>query len=118
MCAKEWGGRPESGQLHRAGSGVRTDLAKPLVKMVEKSGNYPNLLKRVGEPREIAGIALYLASPAGAYATRQTFALGGGEIIYAPLDNQYSSRRISALRGSKDLVERNTSMGRLDGKSQ
>jgi NAD(P)-dependent dehydrogenase (short-subunit alcohol dehydrogenase family) len=42
---------------------VRTELAEPLVKMVEKSGNYhPNPLKRVGEPREIAGIALYLAA--------------------------------------------------------
>lgn len=37
---------------------------------------------------EIAGIAVYLASPAGAYATGQTFVVDGGELVYAPLDNQ------------------------------
>src|SRR5262245_54929675 len=66
---------------------VRTELAEPLVKMVEKSGRYPNPLKRIGEPNEIAGIALYLASPAGAYATGQTFVVDGGELVYAPLDS-------------------------------
>jgi NAD(P)-dependent dehydrogenase (short-subunit alcohol dehydrogenase family) len=54
--------------------------------MVEQSGRYPNPLRRIGEPNEIAGIALYLASPAGGYATGQTFVVDGGELIYAPLD--------------------------------
>ena len=86
VCAKEW-----ASDLIRvnciAPGLVRTELAEPLVKMVEKSGRYPNPLKRIGEPNEIAGIALYLASPAGAYATGQTFVVDGGELIYAPLDN-------------------------------
>jgi NAD(P)-dependent dehydrogenase (short-subunit alcohol dehydrogenase family) len=66
---------------------VRTELAEPVVRMVEESGHYPNPLKRVGEPNEIAGLALYLASPAGPYATGQTFVIDGGELVYAPLDN-------------------------------
>jgi NAD(P)-dependent dehydrogenase (short-subunit alcohol dehydrogenase family) len=50
---------------------IRTDMAKPLVKMVEKSSRYPNALKIIGEPEDIAGMALLLASEAGRYATGQ-----------------------------------------------
>lgn len=86
VCAKEWASDRIRVNCIAPGL-VRTELAEPLVKMVEKSGRYPNPLKRIGEPNEIAGIALYLASPAGAYATGQTFVVDGGELIYAPLDN-------------------------------
>jgi NAD(P)-dependent dehydrogenase (short-subunit alcohol dehydrogenase family) len=86
-CAKEWAS--DQIRVNCIASGlVRTELAEPLVKMVEQSGSYPDPLKRIGEPHEIAGIALYLASPAGAYATGQTFVVDGGELVYAPLDNQ------------------------------
>jgi dehydrogenase/reductase SDR family protein 4 len=85
VCAKEWA-RDKIRVNCIAPGLVRTELAEPLVKMVEQSGNYPNPLKRIGEPNEIAGIALYLASPAGAYATGQTFFVDGGELVYAPLD--------------------------------
>ena len=86
VCAKEWA--TDKIRVNCIAPGlVRTELAEPLVKMVEESGHYPNPLKRVGEPNEIAGIALYLASPAGAYATGQTFVVDGGELVYAPLDN-------------------------------
>jgi dehydrogenase/reductase SDR family protein 4 len=85
VCAKEWA-RDKIRVNCIAPGLVRTELAEPLVKIVEESGNYPNPLKRVGEPNEIAGIALYLASPAGAYATGQTFVVDGGELVYAPLD--------------------------------
>jgi dehydrogenase/reductase SDR family protein 4 len=87
VCAKEWA-RDKIRVNCIAPGLVRTELAEPLVKMVEQSGNYPNPLKRIGEPNEIAGIALYLASPAGAYATGETFVVDGGELVYAPLDNQ------------------------------
>jgi dehydrogenase/reductase SDR family protein 4 len=87
VCAKEWA-RDKIRVNCIAPGLVRTELAEPLVKMVEQSGNYPNPLKRIGEPNEIAGIALYLASPAGAYATGQTFVVDGGELVYAPLDSQ------------------------------
>ena len=87
VCAKEWA--RDKVRVNCIAPGlVRTELADGLVKMVEKSGHYPNPLKRIGEPHEIAGIALYLASPAGAYATGQTFVVDGGELVYAPLDNQ------------------------------
>ncbi len=85
VCAKEWAA--DGIRVNAIAPGlVRTELAEPLVKMVERSGRYPNPLRRIGEPNEIAGIALYLASPAGAYATGQTFVVDGGELIYAPLD--------------------------------
>jgi dehydrogenase/reductase SDR family member 4 len=87
VCAKEWA-RDKIRVNCIAPGLVRTELAEPLVKMVEQSGNYPNPLKRIGEPNEIAGVALYLASPAGAYATGQTFVVDGGELVYAPLDSQ------------------------------
>jgi dehydrogenase/reductase SDR family protein 4 len=87
VCAKEWA--PDMIRVNCIAPGlVRTELAEPLVKMVETSGRYPNVLKRIGQPSEIAGIALYVASPAGAYATGQTFVVDGGELVYAPLDNQ------------------------------
>ncbi len=85
VCAKEWA-RDKIRVNCIAPGLVRTELAGPLVQMVEQSGHYPNPMQRVGEPSEIAGIALYLASPAGAYATGQTFVVDGGELVYAPLD--------------------------------
>lgn len=36
---------------------------------------------RIGEPEDIAGIALYLASPASAYTTGQVFVIDGGSTI-------------------------------------
>ena len=87
VCAKEWAGANIRVNCIAPGL-VRTELAEPLLKMVEESGQYPNPMKRIGEPNEIAGMALYLASPAGAYATGQTFVIDGGELVYAPLDNQ------------------------------
>ncbi len=38
-------------------------------------------LKRIGEPQDIAGIALFLASPASDYATGQVFVIDGGLTI-------------------------------------
>jgi NAD(P)-dependent dehydrogenase (short-subunit alcohol dehydrogenase family) len=39
------------------------------------------LLKRLGEPDDIAGVALLLASRAGAYITGQTIVVDGGTTI-------------------------------------
>lgn len=38
-------------------------------------------LRRIGEPDEIAGAAVFLASPAGAFTTGQTIAIDGGVTI-------------------------------------
>ena len=38
-------------------------------------------LRRVGEPNEIAGTALFLSSDAGAFVTGQTIVVDGGTLI-------------------------------------
>ena len=85
VCAKEWA--LDQIRVNCIAPGlIRTELAAGLVRMVEKSGVYPNPMRRIGEPNEIAGLALYLASPAGKYATGQNFVVDGGELVLAPTD--------------------------------
>ena len=36
-------------------------------------------LRRIGEPDEVAGMAVFLAAPAGAFTTGQTFVIDGGQ---------------------------------------
>lgn len=43
--------------------------------------------QRMAEPREIAGIALYLASPASSFTTGATILVDGGQAIGSPLYN-------------------------------
>jgi NAD(P)-dependent dehydrogenase (short-subunit alcohol dehydrogenase family) len=38
-------------------------------------------LKRIGEPDEIAGAAVFLAAPAGSFMTGQTIVIDGGQTI-------------------------------------
>lgn len=59
---------------------IRTEMAQPIVTAVESSGHYLSPQGRIGEPEEIAGLALYLASPAGSYATGETFVVDGGQL--------------------------------------
>ena len=62
---------------------VRTDFARALWEnpeiLAERTGGDP--LRRIGEPREIAGIAVYLASKAGSFTTGQNFVIDGGSTI-------------------------------------
>ena len=62
---------------------VRTDFARALWEnpdiLAERTANDP--LRRIGEPHEIAGIAVYLASAAGAFTTGQNFVIDGGSTI-------------------------------------
>jgi NAD(P)-dependent dehydrogenase (short-subunit alcohol dehydrogenase family) len=62
---------------------VRTDFARALWEdpKIYKStvANYP--LRRIGEPDEIAGAALFLASGAGSFTTGQTLVIDGGGTI-------------------------------------
>ena len=62
---------------------VKTDFARALWEDPNMSA--PRIeatpLKRLGEPRDLAGIAVYLAAPAGAWTTGQTFVVDGGVTI-------------------------------------
>lgn len=64
---------------------VRTDMARALWEAPEKLERalraYP--IGRIGEPADIAGAALFLASPAGAFVTGQTLVVDGGSTINA-----------------------------------
>jgi NAD(P)-dependent dehydrogenase (short-subunit alcohol dehydrogenase family) len=62
---------------------VRTDMARALWENPEtlKASTAAACLKRIGEPHEIAGAAVFLASKAGAFTTGQTIVCDGGATI-------------------------------------
>jgi NAD(P)-dependent dehydrogenase (short-subunit alcohol dehydrogenase family) len=62
---------------------IRTDFARALWEDAEnlKERNARTPLGRIGEPDEIAGAAVLLASPAGSYMTGQTIVIDGGVTI-------------------------------------
>ena len=59
---------------------VQTDFAKALWENPEilKASTDRSALKRIGQPDEIAGMAVFLASKAGGFTTGQTFVIDGG----------------------------------------
>jgi NAD(P)-dependent dehydrogenase (short-subunit alcohol dehydrogenase family) len=66
---------------------VRTDFARYLwenPKTLERATSR-SPLRRIGEPDEIAGAAVLLASPAGAFVTGQTVAIDGGATVGATI---------------------------------
>jgi NAD(P)-dependent dehydrogenase (short-subunit alcohol dehydrogenase family) len=80
--AVEWG--PRNVRVNCIAPGlVRTDFARALWEdpvIYDKSvKGYP--LRRIGEPHEIAGAAVYLASPAGSFTTGQVIVVDGGATI-------------------------------------
>ena len=66
---------------------VRTDFARALWENPERLAiveeHYP--MRRIGEPDDIAGTAVFLASDAGRYITGQTIVVDGGGTIAAGL---------------------------------
>ncbi len=62
---------------------IRTDFARALWDNPDtlKRSSGAASLKRIGEPHEIAGAAVFLASRAGAFTTGQTIVIDGGATI-------------------------------------
>ncbi len=62
---------------------IKTDFARALwedpVLLAERNARPP--LRRIGSPDEIAGAAVFLASPAGSFMTGQTLVIDGGVTI-------------------------------------
>ena len=80
--AVEWG--PDNIRVNCIAPGlVRTDMAKALWENPEiyKRVTSGAPLERIGEPNEIAGAAVFLASSAGSFMTGQTMVIDGGVTI-------------------------------------
>jgi NAD(P)-dependent dehydrogenase (short-subunit alcohol dehydrogenase family) len=80
--AVEWG--PRNVRVNAISPGViRTEFARPLLDDVEAMQRREALtpLRRVGEPHEVAGVAVMLASRAGGFITGQNFVVDGGTTI-------------------------------------
>jgi NAD(P)-dependent dehydrogenase (short-subunit alcohol dehydrogenase family) len=62
---------------------IQTDFAKALWENPEilKASTAGAPLKRIGQPDEIAGMAVFLSSKAGAFTTGQSFVIDGGATI-------------------------------------
>ncbi len=78
----EWG--PKNVRANCIAPGlVRTDFAKALwdnPQIYQQTiKNYP--LRRIGEPDEIAGAAVFLAAPAGSFTSGQTIVIDGGGMV-------------------------------------
>lgn len=80
--AVEWG--PKNIRVNALAPGlVKTDFAKALWEDPERLERAENQtpLRRIGDPKDIAGTALFLATDASAYVTGQTIIADGGELI-------------------------------------
>jgi NAD(P)-dependent dehydrogenase (short-subunit alcohol dehydrogenase family) len=62
---------------------VRTDFARALWENPDtlKTVTAGTPLRRIGEPHEIAGAAVFLAAPASAFMTGQAIVVDGGSTI-------------------------------------
>ncbi len=83
--AVEWGPRNVRANCIAPGL-VRTDFARALWENPEiyRKRTRDTPLKRIGEPDEIAGAAVFLASAAGSFMTGQTIVIDGGVLAGSP----------------------------------
>jgi NAD(P)-dependent dehydrogenase (short-subunit alcohol dehydrogenase family) len=80
--AVEWG--PSNVRVNAISPGlIRTEFARPMLDDAEVLNRRLSLtpLRRAGEPEEIAGVAVMLASRAGAFITGQNLIVDGGTTI-------------------------------------
>lgn len=78
--AVEWG--PKGIRVNSIAPGlIRTDFAQALLDDPERVrvAEQKTPLRRIGDPVDIAGVAVFLASPASAYVTGQLIVADGGE---------------------------------------
>ena len=80
--AVEWG--PQNVRANAISPGlVQTDFARPILhdseRLEQRLRQTP--LRRVGTPQEVAGCAVFLASPAGAFVTGHNLVCDGGTLI-------------------------------------
>lgn len=80
--AVEWGGKAIRANCIAPGL-IKTDFARALWENpdIAKKATQGYALKRVGDPDEIAGAAVFLASRAGSFTTGQTIVIDGGGMI-------------------------------------
>jgi len=66
---------------------VKTDFAKALYENPKAAATVSGMtcLKRLGEPEDIAGVAVFLASDAARYITGQMLLVDGGASIFSPI---------------------------------
>ncbi len=84
--AVEWGAK--NIRVNSIAPGVvKTDFAKTLYENPKAAALIANMtcLKRLGEPDDIAGIAVFLASDAARYITGQFILVDGGASIFTPI---------------------------------
>ncbi|MEP6870514.1 MAG: SDR family oxidoreductase [Anaerolineaceae bacterium] len=81
VCAKEWG--TDGIRVNCIAPGlIKTEFSRALWEneSILKNSVQGGSLKRIGDPDEMAGAALYFASPASSFTTGQTLVLDGGGI--------------------------------------
>jgi len=81
-CAKAWG--VDGIRVNGIAPGlIKTDFARALWEnpAILKSQTINAALRRIGEPDEMAGAAVFLASPASSFMTGQTMVLDGGTLL-------------------------------------
>ena len=79
VCAKEWG--PDNIRVNCIAPGlIKTEFSRALWDndAVLKNSLQTSPLRRIGEADEMAGAAVYLASPASSFVTGHTIVLDGG----------------------------------------
>jgi NAD(P)-dependent dehydrogenase (short-subunit alcohol dehydrogenase family) len=82
QLAAEWG--PQGVRVNALAPGlIRTEFSRALWEDPERlrRAEERTPLRRLGEPADIAGVALFLAAPASAYLTGQAIVVDGGETV-------------------------------------
>jgi dehydrogenase/reductase SDR family member 4 len=80
--ALEWG--PSNIRVNAIAPGlIQTDFAKALIEDPERRAQVEKRtpLRRIGQPEEIAGVALFLASDLSSYITGQVVVADGGDLV-------------------------------------